>query len=576
MKKFLLCLVLIVLQLKSFGQFNCYVGLNPDTAFRGQTLTTTLTGAYFYMGYGSAPCQPTDIYLNQISTGTTIYASSFSIVNDSVYVAWSIPMNAPSGLYDLHADLWSYDPFAGNCIVGPQQCVSNSIFGIDVGVISGSVFYDSNLDSVFNSSDIYLSGHAVKLYPDQRWTYTDNNGAYRFLAPQGNYGVKLMSNYYYDFVNADSQAVTLGASNIDSVDFAITPNSHFYTPHAYLYGRARCNSTQTYSISYYGQSVIPLNLKIKFYHSPNTPYVSASIPPDSIVGDTIYFSVVDTLYGSGYININLQIPSIGDTVTFYTSLDAYSISGTYYGTSSADLSQIVRCSWDPNDKAVSPQGVEMQHYTLFSDTLLYHIRFQNTGTDTAYDVHILDTLNSNLDINSMRVISSSHVVTTELKQNGVVDFKFLNIMLPDSFVDKPGSQGYITYSIQTKPGLPENTLVTNRAYIYFDQNAPVLTNITDNTMVSQIPVGIFRPEGNLNVSIYPNPFSQTINVRINNPKAIPYSFMVTDLQGRELSKTTLHPNSTKIDLSSLSPGIYLYRLINGQDNSSEVGRIVKY
>jgi Secretion system C-terminal sorting domain len=149
-------------------------------------------------------------------------------------------------------------------------------------------------------------------------------------------------------------------------------------------------------------------------------------------------------------------------------------------------------------------------------------------------------------------------------------------MLPDSNVDKPGSEGYITYTIRTKSGLPENTVVTNRAYIYFDQNSPVLTNITDNTMVSQIPVGIFRPDGNLNVSIYPNPFSQAINVRINNPKAVPYIFTVTDLQGRELNRTSLQPNSTKIDLSTLSPGIYLYRLINGQDNSSEVGRIVKY
>ena len=485
-------------------------------------------------------------------------------------------MNAPSGLYDLHADLWSYDPINGNCIVGPQQCYSSSIFGIDVGVISGHVFYDSNQDSVYNSSDIYLSGRAVELYPGPRWTYTDNSGAYRFLAPQGNYGVKLMSNYYYDFVNADSQAVTLGAVNIDTVDFAVKPNSHFYTPHVYVYGRARCNSTETYSIYYYGQTVLPLDLKIKFYHSPNTPYVSSSMTPDSIVGDTIYFSFSDTLYTAGSININLQIPTIGDTVGFYTSLESYSLSGLYYGTTSADLTQIVRCSWDPNDKAVSPQGVESQHYTLFSDTLFYHIRFQNTGTDTAYDVHVLDTLNTNLDINSMQVISSSHTVTTELKQNGVVDFKFLNIMLPDSNVDKPGSEGYISYTIRTKPGLPENTVVTNRAYIYFDQNSPVLTNITDNTMVSQIPVGIFRPEGNLNVSIYPNPFSQAINVRINNPKVIPYIITVTDLQGRELSRTSLHPNATKIDLSTLSPGIYLYRLINGQDNSTEVGRIVKY
>jgi hypothetical protein len=51
--------------------------------------------------------------------------------------------------------------------------------------------------------------------------------------------------------------------------------------------------------------------------------------------------------------------------------------------------QIVSCSLDPNDKIVLPEGL-MQIIVRFNDEeLQYTIRFQNTGTDTAFLVFVM-------------------------------------------------------------------------------------------------------------------------------------------------------------------------------------------
>ena len=49
---------------------------------------------------------------------------------------------------------------------------------------------------------------------------------------------------------------------------------------------------------------------------------------------------------------------------------------------------IIRCSYDPNDKSVTPAGIGEKLYTLKTSALQYQIRFENTGNDTAYHVVI--------------------------------------------------------------------------------------------------------------------------------------------------------------------------------------------
>ncbi|MDO1451230.1 PQQ-binding-like beta-propeller repeat protein [Rhodocytophaga aerolata] len=153
-------------------------------------------------------------------------------------------------------------------------------------------------------------------------------------------------------------------------------------------------------------------------------------------------------------------------------------------------------SFDPNDKTVSPQGIGSEHYTPTNKALDYVIRFQNTGTDVAYKVVVVDTLSEHLDIRTLQVgaVSHSYKITVSGKGKPVLTFTFDNIMLPDSNRNELQSHGYIQFRIKPKANLPEKTQIDNFADIFFDYNEPVRTNTTFNT-IYDIPVII--PSGNM-------------------------------------------------------------------------------
>ena len=81
------------------------------------------------------------------------------------------------------------------------------------------------------------------------------------------------------------------------------------------------------------------------------------------------------------------------------------------------------------------------------------------------------------------MVGSSHTVTGINIINGTsVKFNFDGINLPDSNSNEPASHGWITYTIDQVPGLLVGTQIRNTAAIYFDYNAPVITNTTLNTI----------------------------------------------------------------------------------------------
>ena len=108
----------------------------------------------------------------------------------------------------------------------------------------------------------------------------------------------------------------------------------------------------------------------------------------------------------------------------------------------------------------------------------YLIRFQNTGTDTAFLVVIRDTISPFLDPATVRPGASSHPYTWSLMNNGSLKFTFENIMLPDSNINEAASHGFIKFKIQQQPENLPGTTIHNQAGIYFDYNAPVITNQT--------------------------------------------------------------------------------------------------
>ncbi|WP_207434556.1 DUF7619 domain-containing protein [Sabulibacter ruber] len=147
-------------------------------------------------------------------------------------------------------------------------------------------------------------------------------------------------------------------------------------------------------------------------------------------------------------------------------------------------------SFDPNDKQVIPVGQTAEHYTPTNTPLRYTVRFQNTGTDYAYRVVVVDTLSADLDMSTFQVGAVSHPYRMSVsgKERPVVTFTFDNIMLPDSARDQAGSNGAIQFSVKPRAGLPEKHLIENFADIFFDYNEPVRTNTTQNRIYDMPPV----------------------------------------------------------------------------------------
>ena len=203
---------------------------------------------------------------------------------------------------------------------------------------------------------------------------------------------------------------------------------------------------------------------------------------------------------------------------------------------------------------------------LYNDSLLkYTVRFQNTGTDTAFTVVVRDTLDASLDVPSFRLEGSSHAMTYSISDEGVVTFTFANILLPDSFVNEAGSHGVLSYFIKRKMDIPFGTEIQNTAYIYFDFNAPIVTNTTRNTLFDPT-VGIQQISG-MHFSLQPNPTADRSMIQLQMDLASDVQVSVLDVSGRLLLNRNLGKLAAgehQWQLDPLPAGAYLIRIQAGR------------
>lgn len=139
-------------------------------------------------------------------------------------------------------------------------------------------------------------------------------------------------------------------------------------------------------------------------------------------------------------------------------------------------------AFDPNDKLAFPKGVGEEHFIEPGQPIDYLVRFQNTGTDTAFTVIIQDTLSLHLDPATLQMGATSHPFRWQLKDEGMLNIIFENILLPDSSANELASHGFVAFRIQQREELDLPTVITNKAAIYFDFNEPVITNEVFHTV----------------------------------------------------------------------------------------------
>ncbi len=216
---------------------------------------------------------------------------------------------------------------------------------------------------------------------------------------------------------------------------------------------------------------------------------------------------------------------------------------------------------DPNEKIGFPAGLTDQGFIEQEQSLQYLIRFQNTGTDTAFNITVRDTLSVLLDPASVEILASSSPCQLRLTPSGVLLYSFENILLPDSNINEPASHGFVQFRIRQQPDNPFGSAIHNRAAIYFDYNAPVLTNTTLHTVGIPVVTAIKQPIMPLaTVQCSPNPFHTTTILTLKNAPSIPGGFLLElfDTAGKQQRQWKFNGEQFTLQRGDLPNGMYNY------------------
>ena len=226
-----------------------------------------------------------------------------------------------------------------------------------------------------------------------------------------------------------------------------------------------------------------------------------------------------------------------------------------------------RGSFDPNDKRIfNEEGKEVQTIDT-AEFIYYHIRFQNTGTDTAFNIRITDPLSTMLDISTFEMLSASHPYEFVINDGPALEVIFENILLPDSTVNESASHGYFKFKIKPLPEFDYGTSIPNEAAIFFDFNDAVITNLA--TLVIQQTTSTYNvQEPLMDFSIYPNPSFDKINLDI----PLDYlqrveSYEIISMLGLSVDVSKFR-NEELINVAHLKPGVYQVLL---KENGNIIG-----
>ncbi len=426
-------------------------------------------------------------------------------------------------------------------------------------------FYDVNQNQIHDADEPYYSDVSVMLTPGDIEMF--GSPTTQYLEP-GNYTATYNEADNENWVlTTDSTSYFLSVGAAQEVDFAfgVYPSQLVSRLTSFITSPpARCNEGVIFDISTRNTGTTTASGTMWLEVDENVTQTNFLTPPDEITTTSpVYYGwyFTDLYPGETFtIEAELGIPGppdfpVGGFLNF-VSFGDYNDANGAHSSEAFRYDAEVRCSFDPNDKLVSP--TRFHNEVLLDEDLIYTIRFQNTGNDVAYDVTILDTLDANLDWSTFRVLGSSHseVLSTSLNDEGVITFDFTDIFLPDSTSNLEGSNGHLTYMIRALEGIDENTVIRNSAGIYFDQNPPVITNTTLSVMVSMLTSTTTPDDLFPDLAILPNPNTGTFQVE-NIPRG---TYNLLNTKGQIIQSGQVE-SGTLIDISASAQGVYFIQMM---------------
>jgi uncharacterized repeat protein (TIGR01451 family) len=366
----------------------------------------------------------------------------------------------------------------------------------NANTIKGLVYYDENSNGIKDAPERGFAGAVVKISKNGlvQSTIPQENGFFRAGTDTGAFTTTVqMNNPYFTVVPASANSNFATYFNTDSFSFAVRPIPGIRDLNISVVNinLLRPGFTCNYELVYKNAGTTTESGTVLFKRDSRLIFGSSTPAPTSIVGDTLKWNYsnlkpfetrIIRFTMSGSIPPVLNIRDIVSSIAIITPLtgDHTPIDDT------AVLREIAQGSYDPNNKADNWGGTITEEQVASGDYIDYTIRFQNTGTDTAFAVIVKDTLDTQVDWNTLQMISASHPYQLQISSQNKLTWTFDNINLPDSNINEPASHGFIAYRVKPLNTLVTGDIVHNSASIYFDFNLPVLTNNVQTLVGSNI------------------------------------------------------------------------------------------
>ncbi|MEO0404598.1 MAG: VCBS repeat-containing protein, partial [Bacteroidota bacterium] len=374
----------------------------------------------------------------------------------------------------------NYDPEAG---LDDGQCLF---------VFTGLVFHDVNQNGVFDEGELGLPYQSVLVEPLGLTVITNDLGEFSFDvvgAQTLSFSVDVNNVFPYPSTpspvwinlnnNPPSTHLEFGLTS-DLPEFAVCVD--FYpSGNGFL-----CNDWTNHNICLRNMGNVTIDGVVEVEYDLLFQGHQEITPISFEEGNIVQMTFENLQPGQMFFyDIGLITPTADHIGEFVVSTAR--VTGFYEGEQVAYGEKILEmeilCAYDPNDKQAFPLGYTDDHLLLQETEQEFLVRFQNTGNAPAQDVRIQDTLDINFDIESFRLMANSHsAMTTIDPETRLIDFFFEDIQLPDSTNNEPESHGLVSYKVTPLPDLPVGTVLENTAYIYFDNNEPIITNTTWTTI----------------------------------------------------------------------------------------------
>ena len=492
------------------------------------------------------PSLPTSLNYLDISSNTFACLPNYLPIMDATYFTY--PLCTP-----------------GNTITNPNECERAD------GII-GNTYFDINTNCQYDTTDTKLKNINLKLYDSNHnflgQANSYSNGIYNFTQNPSNYFTVL------DTVNMPYTAqctypgidtliqLTSAVPIADNVNFSIKCKPGFdlgiqsvLTGGIVFPGQnhhlkiVAGDMSQWYNLNCAAGISGQLTINISGPVSYITPAANALTP--LVVGNSFTYNISDfgtinNLQDFGLIMKTDTTATAGDSICVSVNITLVSGDININNNSYHHCYGVVN-SYDPNMKEVYPINIAPE----FNDWFTYTIHFQNTGNAPAFNIRLVDTLDTNLDLETFKVINYSHNNTWSIN-NKVAFFNFQNIQLPDSTSNPEGSKGYIQYKIKPKNNLGVGTKIKNTAYIYFDYNSPIITNTTINEFAQVVSVNEYFKHQT--ATLYPNPNNGSFTLELNNKEKV--SIQLIDITGNIVLSQTIENGKGAIDASNLAAGVY--------------------